>query len=174
MRLRDALPTEITTERLRLRAPALTDLDALVAGINNWKVAEPTASIPHPYLPEHGTGFIENFSKKPEQRPYAIAQQSDNVLIGVVGLKFSAEHPPELGYWIAEPYWGQGFVPEAVAGLLRAARAAGLDAIRARVLAANPASQRVLEKTGFAVIERTQSVVERHRGKPLLVLEWRR
>jgi RimJ/RimL family protein N-acetyltransferase len=42
------------------------------------------------------------------------------------------------------------------------------------VLAANPASQRVLEKTGFVVIERTESVVERHRGKPLLILEWRR
>lgn len=174
MRLRDALPSMIATDRLVLRQPVLSDLDALVEGVNNWKVIEPTASLPFPYLPEHGAGFIERFAKKPEQRPYAIARKADDQLIGIVGLKFSAENPPELGYWIGEPHWGQGFAPEAVQGLLAAARDAGFETIRARVLASNPASQRVLEKSGFAVIEHTQSVVERHRGKPLLVLEWRR
>ena len=174
MRLRDALPATIATERLSLRQPLLSDLDALVEGANNWNVIEPTASLPFPYLPEHGIGFIERFAKKPEHRPYAIARKEDDRLIGVVGLKFGAETVPELGYWIGEAYWGQGFAAEAVLGLLGAAAVAGMDTIRARVLAANPASQRVLEKSGFAVIEHTQSVVERHRGKPLLVLEWRR
>lgn len=174
MRLRDALPETIATQRLTLRAPVMTDLDALVAGINNWKVAGPTASLPFPYLPEHGVGFIEQFARAPEQRPYAITRQGDDVLLGIVGLKFSDdENPPELGYWIAEPHWGQGLAPEAVSGLLAAAARTGMKAIKARVLESNPASQRVLEKTGFAVIERTESVVERHRGKPLLILEWR-
>lgn len=174
MRLRDALPQEITTDRLRLRQPVSSDLEALVEGVNNWKVIEPTASLPFPYLPEHGLGFIERFSQKPEQRPYAIAQKSDDRLMGIVGLKFSAENPPELGYWLGEPHWGNGFAQEAVTGLVAAAAETGIAVIRARVLASNPASQRVLEKTGFVVIERTQSVVERHRGKPLHVLEWRR
>jgi [ribosomal protein S5]-alanine N-acetyltransferase len=40
------------------------------------------------------------------------------------------------------------------------------------VLAHNAGSIRVLEKTGFVTIEETTSVVERHRGKPLLVMEW--
>lgn len=174
MRLRNLLPAKIETERLRLRAPVLFDLDALVEGINNWKVIEPTATIPFPYLPEHGIGFIERFSQKPDQRPYAIAQREDDRLIGVIGLKFSEDKPPELGYWLAESQWGKGFAPEAVAGLLTAARETGIEVIRARVLASNPASRRVLEKTGFVLIEETQSVVERHRGKPLFVLEWRR
>lgn len=174
MRLRDALQSEIETERLRLRAPVLADLDALVEGINNWKVVEPTATIPFPYLPEHGIGFIERFSKKPGHRPYAIANKVDNRLIGVVGLKFSEGVPPELGYWLAESHWGRGLAPEAVGGLLKAAAEAGIETVRARVLASNPASQRVLEKTGFVVIEHTHSVVERHRGKPLVILEWHR
>lgn len=173
MRLRDALPQTISTERLTLRAPVIGDLDALVEGINNWKVAGPTASLPFPYLPEHGVGFIEQFARAPEQRPYAITRQGDDVLLGIVGLKFADGHPPELGYWIAEPHWGQGLAPEAVSGLVGAAATTGIKTIKARVLESNPASQRVLEKTGFAVIEHTQSVVERHRGKPLLVLEWR-
>ena len=173
MRLRDSLPAEILTTRLRLRQPALADLDALVDGANNWNVVAPTASLPFPYLAEHGIGFIKRVAVKPDQRPFAIARQSDDLLMGVVGLKFSEEDPPELGYWLAETYWGQGFAPEAVLGLLDAARQSGIETIRALVLVSNPGSQRVLEKTGFAVIERTVSVVERHRGKPLLVLEWR-
>lgn len=173
MRLRDSLPAEILTGRLRLRQPALTDLDALVDGANNWNVVAPTASLPFPYLAEHGLGFIERVAVKPDQRPYAIARQSDDLLLGIVGLKFSAENPPELGYWLAEQHWGQGFAPEAVLGLLDAARQSGIETIRARVLVSNPASQRVLEKTGFAITERTESVVERHLGKPLLILEWR-
>lgn len=174
MRLRDRLPARIETDRLHLRAPAMSDLDALVAGINNWKVVEPTATIPFPYLPEHGIGFIERFANKPDQRPYAIARQADDRLIGVIGLKFAEGKAPELGYWLAEDHWGQSLAPEAVKGLVTAAGEAGIDAIRARVLGSNPASQRVLEKTGFAVIEHTQSVVERHLGKPAVVLEWRR
>ncbi|CAN7490915.1 GNAT family N-acetyltransferase [Devosia sp. LjRoot3] len=174
MRLRNALPETIATERLRLRTPVLSDLDALVEGINNWNVAGPTASLAFPYLPEHGIEFIEQFARAPEQRPYAIAQKTDNRLIGIVGLKFADEHPPELAYWIAEPHWGQGFAGEAALGLLSAATEIGIDVIKARVLGSNSASQRVLEKTGFVVIERTESVVERHKGKPLLILERRR
>lgn len=174
MRLRDALPAEIATERLRLRQPVMSDLDALVEGINNWKVVEFTASLPFPYLPEHGIGFIEQFARAPEQRPYAMARKADDRLLGIVGLKFADGQPPELAYWVAEPHWGQGLAGEAVSGLLDAAAEIGIDVIRARVLAANAASQRVLEKNGFVVVERTQSVIERHRGKPLLILERRR
>lgn len=174
MRLRNALPDTIATERLHLRMPRLADLDALVEGANNWKVIEPTASLPFPYLEDHARGFVERVTQKPDQRPYAIAQRSDDRLMGTVGLKFSDGKPPELGYWIGEKYWGQGFAPEAVSGLLGAAGEAGIETVRARVLVSNPASQRVLEKTGFRVIERTESVVERHRGKPLLIMEWRK
>lgn len=174
MTLRDALPASIVTERLTLRLPALGDLDALVAGANNWNVIEPTASLPFPYLEEHGRAFIERFMHKPEHRPYAIARKADDIFLGVIGLKFTEGEKPELGYWLAEAHWRQGFAPEAVNGLLEAAGRTGISVIRARVLASNPGSMRVLEKTGFAVIEETKSVVERHRGKPLLVLEWRR
>ena len=174
MRMRDALPATIATERLHLRAPVLSDLDALVAGANNWAVAGTTASLPFPYKPEHGKDFIEHFAQAAEQRPYAITQKPDDRLIGIVGLKFAEGQPPEIAYWLAEPHWGKGFGGEAVLGLLAAAEDVGIGVIRARVLGSNAASQRVLEKAGFVVIERTQSVVDRHRGKPLLILERRR
>lgn len=172
MRLRDELPATIETPRLALRAPRLSDLDQLVAEANNWKVLEPTASLPFPYLEEHGRGFIERFSKRPDKRSYVIAGRDDDRLRGVIGLYFHPDAPAELGYWLGEDHWGQGFAPEAVRALLAAAGAIGLTPIRARVLATNSGSVRVLEKSGFALHERTHSIVERHRGKPLLVMEW--
>ena len=172
MRLRDCLPEQIATERLLLRAPHASDLDDLVREANNWKVLEPTASLPFPYLEEHGAGFIERFAQKPDKRSYVIAGRVNDRLKGVIGLYFHPDKPVELGYWLGETHWGLGYAPEAVKALLGAAVDTGLNLIRARVLAANAGSVRVLEKTGFTIVEQTRSVVERHMGKPLLVMEW--
>ncbi len=172
MRLRHALPEQIETERLLLRAPRASDLDDLVREANNWNVLEPTASLPYPYRDEHGRGFIERFAHKPDKRSYVIAGRDDDRLKGVIGLYFYPDRPVELGYWLGETHWGVGYAPEAVKALLGAAADIGLHPVRARVLAANAGSVRVLEKTGFATIEQTQSVVQRHLGKPLLVMEW--
>lgn len=172
MRLRDQLPEQMETERLLLRAPRANDLDDLVREANNWKVLEPTASLPFPYERRHAQGFIERFVHKPDKRSYVIAGRNNDRLKGVIGLYFYADKPVELGYWLGETHWGVGYAPEAVKALLGTAAGIGLKPIRARVLSANAGSVRVLEKTGFTTIERTQSVVERHLGKPLLVMEW--
>ncbi len=172
MRLRDQLPEQMETERLLLRAPRANDLDDLVREANNWKVLQPTASLPFPYERQHAQGFIERFIHKPDKRSYVIAGRNNDRLKGVIGLYFHADKPVELGYWLGETHWGVGYAPEAVKALLGTAAGIGLKPIRARVLSANAGSVRVLEKTGFTTIERTQSVVERHLGKPLLVMEW--
>ncbi|MBF0678080.1 MAG: GNAT family N-acetyltransferase [Devosia sp.] len=174
MCLKTALPEVIETPRLRLRTPVASDLAALVTGANNWNVMEPTASLPFPYLEEHGRAFIAKGAARRQQRPYAIALGDSDELIGIAGLYFAEGVPVELGYWLAEPQWRKGFGAEAAGALVRAAGEAGISTIRARVLEHNPASARVLEKIGFVIIERTQSIVERHRGKPLLILEWRK
>jgi RimJ/RimL family protein N-acetyltransferase len=166
-----ALPATIATSRLVLRAPVMTDLADLVTLANNWQVIEPTAVMPFPYLEEHGRSFLQRVGDPQSPLAYAIARAGR--LIGVVSLKFEPGKRPELGYWLGQPHWGQGFAPEAVIGLLDAARASGqIPQISARVLESNPGSIRVLEKAGFTIEERTHSVVERHRGKPLLIMAW--
>ncbi|MCP8882747.1 GNAT family N-acetyltransferase [Devosia sp. XJ19-1] len=171
MRLRTDLPETIETERLVLRGPRVADLDDLVAQANNWKVLEPTASLPFPYEAGHGRAFLEK-QQRSVQHPYVIAEKTSDRLMGIAGLYLHPDSPIELGYWLGEDYWGKGYAPEAVSGLLAVCATIGLSPVRARVLAANKGSIRVLEKTGFSVIEQTVSVVERHKGKPLLVLEW--
>ncbi len=56
----------------------------------------------------------------------------------------------ELGYWLAEPYWGHGIRPKRCArSLLTGFETLPLDRIYASAYANNPASVRVLEKAGF-------------------------
>ena len=56
----------------------------------------------------------------------------------------------ELGYWIAEPFWGKGYVEEACRGVLAFAFAEySPERMQARVIEGNDPSARVLEKLGF-------------------------
>ena len=172
MTIDHALPATVRTERLTLRAPVASDLADIVAMANNPKMVETTATLPFPYEERDGRDFIAQATGNPDLRAYAIAGADDRFM-GTILFKFAAGKPPELGYWLGEPHWGQGYAGEAVIGLLAALRQLpGFARIGARVLESNPASIRVLEKAGFLVKERTQGVVERHRGKPLLVMEW--
>jgi ribosomal-protein-alanine N-acetyltransferase len=56
----------------------------------------------------------------------------------------------ELGYWVAEPFWGRGYAAEASAAVLRYAfKSYQPERMQARVIAGNFASVRVLEKLNF-------------------------
>lgn len=56
----------------------------------------------------------------------------------------------ELGYWLAEPFWGRGIATAAVRAIVPHGFASlPLNRIEAYVYANNPASARVLEKAGF-------------------------
>ncbi|MFY0022190.1 GNAT family protein, partial [Acinetobacter baumannii] len=56
----------------------------------------------------------------------------------------------EIGYWLAEPFWGQGIATEAVRQLVEYTFYY-FDIVRlyAEVFETNKASMRVLEKNGF-------------------------
>ena len=56
----------------------------------------------------------------------------------------------EIGYWIGEPYWGQGLIPEAVNKLLEYGFVnLGLGKIWCGYFEGNTKSKRVAEKCGF-------------------------
>ena len=56
----------------------------------------------------------------------------------------------ELGYWLAEPFWGKGYTVEACRAVLNFAFAEYVpERMQARVIDGNTASERVLTKLGF-------------------------
>ncbi|HRB37696.1 MAG TPA: GNAT family protein, partial [Bacteroidia bacterium] len=87
----------------------------------------------------------------------------DGEAIGAIGL-----HPQtdiflknaELGYWLAEKYWGKGFVSIAIKKIVEYGFSSfEIDRIFARPFGSNKASQRVLEKTGFVLEARLEKII---------------
>ena len=99
----------------------------------------------------------------------------DGHLIGVAGFSFHEGRPPELGYWLGEPFWGKGYMTEAVRGLIDAAhKTRQFDLIAARALADNAGSLNVLEKLGFHLVGKAKSEDGPSKGKPTILLELQR
>lgn len=74
-------------------------------------------------------------------------------LCGVIGLKPQSDiyrMSVEVGYWIGEPYWGQGIAHQALEQIISFGFAElSINRIFAAVFSQNAASIKVLEKAGF-------------------------
>lgn len=166
-RTRDALPTRIDTPRLILRAPMRGDVPAIAALADNKNIAEKLARLPSPYTRADAIAFVEIFSQRADERPFAITSDHGEFL-GVVGFTYAMGEHPELGYWLGEPHWGKGIMTEAVKALLDAAFATGLyPVVRARALQSNAGSIHVLEKAGFRNVGSGIDEVGFNKGAPI-------
>ncbi len=130
----------------------MSDAEKLAQYANNFKVwLNLRDGFPHPYSLENAREFINRVTDIPLQTVFAIAAEKE--VIGGIGLgirtdihRFSAE----LGYWLAEPYWGQGIMTRAVTAFTAFAfDEFELSRIFAEPYPDNIASCRILEKAGF-------------------------
>jgi RimJ/RimL family protein N-acetyltransferase len=148
----------LETRRLWLRWPRLADVQAITRLAGEKAVAEMTARIPHPYMPNDAESFVflaRQSNANGEGLQLAITLKGKpKAAIGMVGIGPSPDDGrPTLGYWLGTPYWGQGIATEAARALIDAFFAYGHEpelAASARVI--NPVSRRVLEKCGFAYV----------------------
>jgi len=128
------------------------DLDQLVVLIGSYDVARWLSRVPYPYGPGDGEEFITATGvglTDSGELIYAIADPDNDALMGGVGLIFGADGV-ELGYWMGEPYHGQGYAREAVSAVLDLAFGAfELPHVFANVRAENAPSRRLLETLGF-------------------------
>lgn len=141
----------IETARLVLRAPAPRDLDGIVSLANNVRVAEMTANIPHPYRRADAEAWLDKVKAGKGHSLVVFAKGGKRVLIGVAGYGHRGEdRAPEIGYWIGEDYWGNGFATEASRALIdHAFSETKVEALAASCRINNVPSRRVIEKCGF-------------------------
>ena len=108
-------------------------------------------AFPHPYTVRDAEKFISQVTNKDPVTVFAIATTEEP--IGSIGLMPGVDvhrYTAELGYWLAEPYWGRGIATLAVKALtVFALKELRFKRIFAEPYATNPASARVLEKAGF-------------------------
>lgn len=146
----------LKSERLILRTPVLEDADNIVLGISDWKIASMLATAPFPYTLNDAIEWIENkvIGSTEIEHVFAItlADNPDAGLVGLMGVHGNEQEKglAEVGYWLAEPYWGKGYASEALRILIDFAfETFGFVTLVAGNFEDNPGSGRVLEKTGF-------------------------
>ncbi len=141
---------DITPWQVRSLRP--DDAEALARYANNRSVwRNLNDAFPHPYTIGDARAWIALTQAEQPERNFALASPTE--LIGGIGLKLRDDvfrRSAEIGYWLGEPFWGQGIANAALRALTEWAFAEfDLVRIEARVFEWNPASCRVLEKAGY-------------------------
>ena len=128
-------------------------MEALAACANNPKIAANLRDVfPSPYTLADARAYITGCAAC-EEKQLCRAIVIDGRAAGSIGVFLGDDvyrRSGELGYWLAEPYWGRGIMTLAAKQICRQAFAClTVDRIYAQPFACNQSSRRVLEKTGF-------------------------
>ena len=132
----------------------MSDARDLATALSNKKIQDNLRDgLPYPYTEQDGKEFISAMLAANENDTFAFAITVNGKVIGSIGAFRQGNihrQTAELGYYIAEEYWGKGIMTEAVKQLCDYVFS-NTDIIRiyAEPFAYNIGSCRVLEKAGF-------------------------
>lgn len=138
----------------KIRRWELSDASDLAAALSNKKIQDNLRDgLSYPYTEQDGKEFISAMLAANENDTFAFAITVNGKVIGSIGAFRQGNihrQTAELGYYIAEEYWGKGIMTEAVKQLCDYVFS-NTDIIRiyAEPFAYNIGSCRVLEKAGF-------------------------
>ena len=139
---------------LSIRKWRIEDKSDLAINLNNLKVLNNLRDgLPYPYTEDDAEDFIQMMLSADPDSTFAFAITLDNKVIGSIGV-FRKDNihsrTAEMGYYIGEPYWGNGYMTNAIKQVCSYVFE-NTDIIRifAEPFAQNIASCRALEKAGF-------------------------
>ena len=138
----------------KIRRWEWSDARDLATALSNKKIQDNLRDgLPYPYTEQDGKEFISAMLAANENDTFAFAITVNGKVIGSIGaFRQTNIHnkTAELGYYIAEEYWGKGIMTEVVKQLCDYVFS-HTDIIRiyAEPFAYNIGSCRVLEKAGF-------------------------
>ncbi|WP_127144260.1 GNAT family N-acetyltransferase [Pelagibacterium montanilacus] len=141
---------EIRTQRLVLRRPRLRDAPRIASLLNNYEVTKNLARVPYPYTMNMALDWLLRQKREwsPEAVTFAICEKRAG-LIGFCGTHREGQFA-EIGYWLGQPYWGQGYMSEAVrATIAWYFASSGSNRLISGVFHFNGASLAIQNKLGF-------------------------
>lgn len=139
---------------ISIRKWKIEDAEQLKNAINNEKILDNLRDgIPYPYTIENAQEFITQTLNAPKDSQYSWAILVDNKVIGSVGV-FRKDNihyqTAEIGYYIAEEYWGNDIMTKVITEVCNYIfNETDIIRIFAEPFAYNVASCKVLEKEGF-------------------------
>ena len=138
----------------KIRKWKLTDAKNIAVALSNKKIQDNLRDgLPHPYTEQDGIDFISSMLSANEDETFAFAITLDDKAIGSIAV-FRQQNihrqTAEMGYYIAEEYWGKGIMTDAVKQICEYVfKNSDILRIYAEPFAYNAGSCRVLEKAGF-------------------------
>jgi [ribosomal protein S5]-alanine N-acetyltransferase len=174
-RIFGTLPT-LETGRLLLRKMQMDDLHDYYAYVSQPEIARYNGWHPPRSLTECRNFFVGRVIERyrgMQPAPWGVIDKATGRLVGQCG--FTQWYPismrAEIAYGISKPYWGRGYIPEAVRMVLAFGfRVLGVELIQAACIVENVASERVMQKVGmsFEEMQREYSFVhERYQNLKL-------
>lgn len=139
-----------------------SDLKCLVKYANNYNISKfLTNGFPHPYTEQDGKAFIASVINDNPVKIFAIDIKGEAAgSIGIFPQTGIHCKNAEIGYWLAEVYWGYGIMPRAIKQIVEYGfKTFDIDRIFARPFGTNVKSQKVLEKAGFELEARLENVL---------------
>jgi RimJ/RimL family protein N-acetyltransferase len=137
-----------------IRLWSFEDCNSLANTLNNKNIHDNLRDgLPLPYTVSDAESFISAMLSADHNTTYARAITVDDIAVGSIGV-FRKDNvhrlTAEMGYYVAEEYWGKGVMTEAVKQMCQYIFD-NTDIVRifADPYAYNAASCRVLEKVGF-------------------------
>lgn len=140
--------------KCKIRKWKLSDAKDLAKALSNRKVQDNLRDgLPYPYLEQDANYYISSMLSANENDTFAFAITIDDKAIGSIGV-FRQQNihrqTAEMGYYIAEEYWGKGIMTEAVKQICEYVfEHSDIIRIYAEPFSCNMGSCRVLEKAGF-------------------------
>ncbi len=138
----------------QLRKWKKEDVESVAILANNKKIAKNLRNtFPSPYTYEDAEWFVNDCIQKGEDHQLLYAIVAKDKVIGSIGIFLKDdvyEKSGELGYWLAEEYWGNGIVSQAAKRICKEAfEKYDIVRIYAEPFEYNTGSRRALEKAGF-------------------------
>ena len=130
----------MTTERLTLRRPRMQDAATIAALVGDLEVSRWLTRVPHPYTLRDAQDFVGRVEAG-GGNTFVICR-NDQVL-GCIGTE------AQLGYWLGQNHWGQGYASEAARAMVARHFGQGHTELDSGHFADNAPSRRVLDKLGF-------------------------
>lgn len=144
----------LETERLILRPWQDTDAESLYKYAKDDRVGPAAGWPPHNSV-EESADIIKNIFS--HEGIFAVTLKDEYIAIGCIGLITGmdsnfhiSDDEGEVSYWIGVPFWGKGFIPEAIHEIIRY----GFENLKLNTLwcgyfDGNEQSKRAQEKCGF-------------------------
>ena len=140
--------------KCKIRKWKLTDAKDIAVALSNKNVQDNLRDgLPYPYSEQDGIDYISSMLSANKDETFAFAITLDDKAIGSIGV-FRQQNihrqTAEMGYYIAEEYWGNGIMTDAVKQICEYVfENSDILRLYAEPFAYNAGSCRVLEKAGF-------------------------